>query len=65
LVAENVLSDNGNEFTIETFREIRVQRRIKQSFTSAETPSLNPTVERYNGILKEMTKTMIHRRFLG
>ena len=53
------LSDNGGEFSNDSFREMNEKLSIETCTTAAESPFSNGTVERHNLILYEaMTKTI-------
>ena len=52
-------TDNGGEYTATEFREWLRSRCIRQTFTSAHTPSQNGTSERMNRTLIEATRSML------
>ena len=53
-------SDNGGEFTSKEFAEFCVAEYIEQRFTPPNTPSANSVSERFNRVLAERARSMMH-----
>ena len=52
-------SDNGREFTSKEFMDYCNNHGIKRQFSVARTPQQNGVVERKNGTIQEMARTML------
>ena len=53
---DNILSDNGYEFSNPKMQNLCCSFNITQKFTSAEAPFSNGIYERHNALIGEMTK---------
>ena len=53
-------SDNGGEYISGEFKEFCVLKEISQRFTTPHTPQSNSVSERFNRILGEHTRSMLH-----
>jgi transposase InsO family protein len=58
-------SDNGGEFTSKEFNDLCEEHGIKIQFSVARTPHQNGFVERKNGTVQEMARTMLKDSKLG
>jgi len=54
-------SDNGREFTFDEFNEFYEHHGIIRHFSVARTPQQNGLAERKNGIVQEISKTMLNQ----
>ena len=54
-----LIYDNGRKFTSKEFMDYCSSHGIKKQFSIARTPQQNGVVERKNGIVQEMARTMI------
>ncbi|KAK3895510.1 hypothetical protein Pcinc_000749 [Petrolisthes cinctipes] len=52
-------TDNGTEFTSESFRSLMIRNHIKQEFSAPYSPHQNGTVERFWRTLSEMARCLI------
>lgn len=53
-------SDNGGEYISEEFKNFCILKEISQRFTTPHTPQSNSVSERFNRILGEHTRSMLH-----
>lgn len=53
-------SDNGGEYIGQEFKDFCVLKEISQRFTTPHTPQSNSVSERFNRILGEHTRSMLH-----
>ena len=53
-------SDNGGEYVSQEFKDYCVSKEISQRFTTPHTPQSNSVSERFNRILGEHTRSMLH-----
>jgi hypothetical protein len=58
-------SDNGGEFTSKVFMEFCEERGIKRKLIAIRTPQQNGVVERKNGTVQKMVRTMLKESNLG
>ena len=57
-------SDNGKEYTSETFNHFCEEARIEHQLTTPYTPQQNGVSERRNRFIMEMTRCMLHEKNL-
>jgi predicted DNA-binding protein (UPF0278 family) len=57
-----ILSDNGSQFTSRLMKEVSRLVSLKQLFTTPYNPKCNGLCERINGVLKSMLKKMCQER---
>ena len=53
-------SDNGGEYISQEFKDFCISKEISQRFTTPHTPQSNSVSERFNRILGEHTRSMLH-----
>ena len=59
-VSQKILSDNGEEFNNDNYREMTEKLNVETTATAAESPFSNAVVEKHNLILAEaMQKTLL------
>ena len=57
---ENILSDNGCEFSNPKMQNLCCSFNITQKFTAAEAPFSNGICERHNALIGEMTTKVVN-----
>ena len=61
---QTVRSDNGKEYTSETFNRFCEETGIEHQLTEPYTPQQNGVSERRNRFIMEMTRCMLHEKNL-
>ena len=52
-------SDNGSEYTNETFKQLCIKNEIRKEYTVPETPEQNGVAERYNRTVVETARSLL------
>ena len=58
-IPEQLVSDNGTNFTSELIRQMCLKLQIRQIFSSVYHPEANGLVERWNGTMKWCLKKFV------